>query len=278
MKPEKTTPNKRLKSYSALAASLIAVGGAADAQIVYTNVTDYVGIFNGDSYPLDLNNDGNTDFNVNMSKYTFTSSYYGGSYSFRTISAKASTNNKISRATSSSYYAAALALNATIDSNNNWGYGSNANMAGGFGSFAFGAWVGQQDMYLGLELTVNSNTYYGWARLSVSQAADTFFFKDYAYQLTKKKQILAGDKGITTSIDPTDAPVSSVYASEKMIYVNLEEANNSSISITNVLGEEVRSLVAEDKNSRIDMSAFPTGIYFVTVRRDNAVTTSKVYL
>lgn len=280
MKSEKTTQlNNKLKSYSALAASLVAVGTAADAQIVYTNVTDYVGIFNGDNYPLDLNNDGNTDFNISMMKSTFTSSYYGGSYSFRNITAKNANNNRIVRASSSSYYAAALALNAPIDNSANWGYGSNAMMAGAFSYWVWGPWQGQTDQYLGLELTVGSNVYYGWARLSVSQQADTFYFKDYAYQLTKNKQILAGDMGITTGLaSGSENADASVFLYDKELSVTLANEVNSVISITNVLGQEVKSVITSDKVNRIPMDGLNTGIYFVTVRQDEAVSTTKVYL
>ena len=65
MQDKKATLSKKIKSYSALAGSIIAVSASADAQVVYTDVSpDSVINTSGGFYNIDLNADGTTDFQV----------------------------------------------------------------------------------------------------------------------------------------------------------------------------------------------------------------------
>ena len=84
MKKEKSLAEK-IKSYSTLAASILAVAKTADAQVIYTDVmpddTIHLGI-----YSLDLNNDGVTDFNLAQVAATSTSSSSSSSFNGVTIS------------------------------------------------------------------------------------------------------------------------------------------------------------------------------------------------
>ena len=62
---------KRLKSYSALAAGVLAASGSASGYIAYTNVDpDFTADADGESYELDLNNDGVIDFTIHRSRTT----------------------------------------------------------------------------------------------------------------------------------------------------------------------------------------------------------------
>ena len=61
---KKTTLNKKLKSYSALAVSALAASSAANAQIIYTNIADTLLDASGETYSIDLNNDATIDFTI----------------------------------------------------------------------------------------------------------------------------------------------------------------------------------------------------------------------
>ncbi|MGE0566572.1 MAG: T9SS type A sorting domain-containing protein [Bacteroidia bacterium] len=77
------------------------------------------------------------------------------------------------------------------------------------GSFATGTWAGQNDKYIGLALTVATNTYYGWARMSVSGSANSYTLKEYGYNSVPGASIAAGQActtntfPITVSVQPT---------------------------------------------------------------------------
>ena len=61
----------KLKTYSALACSLTALGNIVDAQIVYTDIVDFTGSANGAFYNLDLNGDAAMDFKNHGLRGTF---------------------------------------------------------------------------------------------------------------------------------------------------------------------------------------------------------------
>lgn len=265
---EKTTSAK-LKSYSSLAISFIAVAGAADAQVVYTDIVDYTGTMNGDIYKLDLDNDGSTDFTIfRVGSFTTGSSY-------ETVQCDAPGSNGIVGAGS---YADALAVNTAIGSSNNWLTGSTdmimaKNSQGGN---IKGQWPSQNDHYLGLMIMISGSPHYGWARLDVNKLCNMFTIKDYAYDKTAKTTIKAGDKGITTSIAGAGSQNAKVYAFGKTITVNTTDA--AAISVRNVLGQEVKTLTTSAAKTEVDMNDMPAGVYFVTVTTGGSSATVKVHL
>lgn len=275
MKPTKNISQK-LKSYSALAGSFIVAGSAADAQIVYTNITDYTGTMNGDTYQLDLNNDSNNDFDITLNIFASTKS------TINWVNAKGLGYNLLE--SNNTGGASALILNSNIGATNTWANGSNSGgllMAFGNNSFALGPWVGATDKYLGLKLIKNSQTYYGWARLDVNSLANVFTIKDYAYEMTADKTIKAGDMGTTTSIAESKELSVTVYSSEKTITVKQNgdaDLTGAVVSVKNVLGQEVRTATLDGKTTVIDMSGAPSGIYFTTVTKGEKSFTGKVYI
>lgn len=277
----KTTFQSKLKSYSALAGSLIVAGTAADAQIVYTDIVDYTGTLNGDTYQLDLNNDGTTDFNISRLDTSFTVSYVG--YTAKGVIGTKLNNNAIAVKGTGFYSTSALALqlNNVIGPAQIW---TNSYTSGNLAAMAFlvagsinaGPWVGVNDRYLGLRLENSGNIYYGWARVSVSANSQSFTIKDYAYRTSANTAINAGDKGSTTSIGEIGSDLTQVYASGRIITVN--NTAPAAISIQNVLGQEVRSLNSSEKKTEIGMSDMPAGVYFVTVAGADSRTTTKVFI
>src|SRR5258706_13927326 len=74
----KLSIRKPLASYSAAAIYFSSVSEPADAQIIYTDInpdtvliSEYGSV--GNTYPIDLNNDGITDFNI---RYGYASGWY----------------------------------------------------------------------------------------------------------------------------------------------------------------------------------------------------------
>jgi len=271
MKKNKTILNKKLKSYSALAASVVAITGTVNAQVIYTDIVDYTSISNSDTYSLDLDNDGTKDFDI----YTTTTASSGNTYSTVGINPLGS-----NRVMSSNSFAAALNVNSNIASSNAWTSGANRYMAYREinSSFTDGPWIGVSDKYLGLEFVSGGNTYYGWARLDVNKLANAFTIKDYAYNKTAGKSILAGDKGNTTYTQENTIEGFSAFSYERKLTIKLDNFSGTIISVKNVLGQEVKSVVADDKITRVDLGETPTGIYFVTVTKEGKTATAKVYI
>jgi hypothetical protein len=207
----------RLKKYALSAAAFTAAGGAANAQIQYTDIIpDDTVTGGGATYALDLNNDGTTDFNffvVNTnysSSFSSASGFYFSSQQIQGIGINAS-NSSNGIMIDSNYTPYALsngiaingaatftssgALAANIVSVYSYSfntYSGGAYTGNGSNSSVIGNWQGAVDKYLGLKVQVGTNTYYGWARLTV--LSDTqFVIKDYAIQVNPNVSINAGD-------------------------------------------------------------------------------------
>jgi hypothetical protein len=202
MKKESTL-SKKLASYSALASTVLMVSKIADAQIMYTDVNPDDTAHVVGSYLLDLNNDGATDFQFNL--------ILSGNNDLIRVVGSGSDAVLVSSHIpyAGYYYANTLDANALIGGSASWG--SKAILASFFASTFFGNWVNVSDRFLGLKLVVNSNTFYGWARLSVNQACDQLIISDYAVDTVANEIIAAGDKCgnysvyATTVINPFDS-------------------------------------------------------------------------
>src|ERR1043166_5658877 len=62
----KSTLAKKLAAYSGLASAILIAAKSSDAQIIYTDLNPDATTVLGDTYLLDLNNDGINDFRFNL--------------------------------------------------------------------------------------------------------------------------------------------------------------------------------------------------------------------
>jgi hypothetical protein len=184
--------------------SVLALAQPSEAKIVYTPanvVVKCTGRFCDPPYHLDLNNDGVTDFTIQVT------SFIGGvcdgdSY---VTEVPASGNGAIG----SGGYAAALVQGAPI--------GHSQQFQGGKGTMAWsdtvqfpychtthgGASYGVTNRYLGLSFQRNGRIHYGWARLNVWSGNVDVILTGYAYETIAGKSIKAGQtKG--PADDPTN--------------------------------------------------------------------------
>lgn len=271
MKKETATLLKKISSYSSMAASLLAISNAANAQIVYKDIDpDFVGTGNGTSYDLDLNNDGTTDFQINLTS---------NGNAFKLLM-NASDANAIAGTSSNPYkYPFVLGLNDVIDDGLTWVEGAYQTLAtSGYFQNPYGEWFGATDGYLGVRLKMGISKFYGWIRMDVSEDGKTFTVKDFAYQSTADMEILAGDAG-NVGITPVNAAGYTVFAANKNIHVQLP-ANNLSgdVTITNLIGQTIKAADINASVMKINMADQTPGIYLVTVRQDGKVFTQKVVI
>src|SRR5690554_3331753 len=69
--------SKQLAKYGALTAAIIGVADANGQSIIHNDISDFIG-GTGDTFLLDINNDGVNDFQITHNFYS--SSYYSSSY------------------------------------------------------------------------------------------------------------------------------------------------------------------------------------------------------
>lgn len=164
----------------------LALAKGASAAVVYTDINpDYNGGV-GNTYNLDLNNDGTADFEI----------YHDGFYNLF-LAPLAANNEALGTGSSNYQYPYALNTGASISASASGNWNNNGFSTGyqslNYGSYGtFGHWVNVADKYLGLRFQVGGNTYYGWARLTVNSDGSSWIVKDYAYEDTPGVGITAG--------------------------------------------------------------------------------------
>ena len=203
--------NRQLNTYaqvaSAAGVSVLALAGASEAKVVYTetNLVTHAG------FPLyiDLNHDGINDFQLRTTYYAGTAGLEIG----LNAAGYRNTDNVVAgrRFSHSSYFlsaASALPAGARIGPKGNFSdrfpfmaeelFQKN----GGSQNSDLGPWAGKgngvSEKYLGLKFVVDGEVHYGWARLSVTLGHHRQFddvsgtLTGYAYETVRNRPIIAG--------------------------------------------------------------------------------------
>jgi|ERR1017187_345099 hypothetical protein len=203
--------NRQLNTYaqvaSAAGVSVLALAGASEAKVVYTETHQVTHA--GVPLYIDLNHDGIKDFLLRTSFYRGSSGIQVG----LAASGYRNANNVVAGRRFSSgggYFlsaASALPAGARIGPKGNFSVRSPfmaAELFNGVGSqySDLGPWAGKgegvRDRYLGLKFVVGGEVHYGWARLSVTlghhrQPDDVIgTLTGYAYETVPDKPIVAG--------------------------------------------------------------------------------------
>mgnify|MGYP003109825248 CR=1 FL=1 len=160
--------------------------------IVYTDIEpDFISGDLSDYYNLDMNNDQIIDFILISEGYE--------NYEWLRINSSPNVENSIISYTP--WYSHPISLNSGKEIFNLQGY-TNGESYETWAIFAdcysgkedcYFYWKENIDNYLGLRFFINGNTHYGWARVNVTSVTQ-WVIKDYAYNATPNKPILAGQK------------------------------------------------------------------------------------
>lgn len=279
MKDKKATLSKKIKSYSALAGSVIAVGATADAQVVYTDVAPDVTVNTpGGFYNLDLNNDGTTDFQI------MTNSVSTSGYVYDYVAAIPSQGvNAID--TIAGGYAEALAAGVGVCTTSLWADSISNPYAGLLAlnltapfAFTTGNFFGATGKFVGLRFQKTGVNYNGWVRLNVAADAKSFTVIDYAY---KNNPTACSVTGLLTDVGIAESALANevtIYSAEQNITVKLNPSVTieGTIIISNTLGQEVAKVNIANSETVIPMHSFSTGVYLVTVEQSNGSYTKRV--
>lgn len=269
----------KLKSYSALAGTIIAAANTADAQIVYTDIIpDSTVTTDGGSYDLDLNNDGTFDFTFNLTINP------GGSSSsapppYNKVGVAALNSNLVAGSATGAYiYPLAMNAGDTVKPSLTWNMGTSQSMGSYWGGTApYGNWLGKTNKFIGLKLDVSGSIYYGWARLDVTPTATAFTIKDYAYMNAVNQPIVAGASASVGIVENNLAGLQ-IYNDNRRVFIRLQNAVEGTISINNTLGQEVYNSKTEGTEQEIGLADVKAGIYFVSIRSQNIRFTKKIII
>ncbi|MEO5673019.1 MAG: T9SS type A sorting domain-containing protein [Chitinophagales bacterium] len=281
-----------LKHYTAMAASFLALKKESDAQIIYTDIPDtiiYIGSFaNPESYALDLNNDGQTDFRFDFSGAQFASSGY--EINLFTLNEYLSGNpNQIE---GNMHDASALIEGDTISKAKPWisasfvYMGYFASSFSGYNSstivsqfFSSGNWVNVNNRYLGVRLILSTDTLYGWIRMDVA-VKDSVVIKDYAYNTVAGEEIIAGEGSIPVNVDGKNKEgdfdiFPNPAASMMHLKLGEEFANGSMVTIIDLSGKKVFSRYISTAGVSFNISQLMKGTYFIEIKNNAAIKVKK---
>ncbi len=215
MKNNPSESTQKLAAYASLAVAAIALHTDTQAAIQYTDIDpDTLVTGNGSIYDLDLDNNGSADFRFKANANVTSVSY------FKDIDIKALGNNQVLAETfpfpttwgaTWPYGADGLSNGQMIKPVGKWGPGSYPTYWGSFsvsipgtldlarkhrtfpyGDFSGGHFLGTSDQYIGLQLEVSAQHYFGWIRVDVSANADSLWIKDFAFEDLPNTAIAAG--------------------------------------------------------------------------------------
>jgi hypothetical protein len=200
--------------------AVLALAQPSQAEIVYTQA--HLKLRNGAFVPLDLNGDGVADFKLRVLHYCDVTCGIGNfptgtgdSVRSAFIVGAQSQNQIVFQVSASNLFASNLKPGARIGAGENFRAGREFDLFGcgyyrGEGG-CNGGWQQQGERtasgYVGLEFSANSETYYGWARVSISQEKEvtTGLLEGYAYENIPGRQIRAGETSGTdqeSAIEP----------------------------------------------------------------------------
>lgn len=235
-----STLSEKIKAYSTLAGSVVALAPAANAQINYTDINPDSVFTNPGSFDIDINNDAINDFQFNLSKTNSSTTFISTYSSYFYFAIRSSTNSlRISPLGTagnqilSAGYPAALNLNDPITKAQSFN-GSSSQLLANYSytyfrfvssfsastntyRYSYGNFLNASNKFLGVRVVTSGDTLYGWVRLDVAGQVSGYTVKDYAFQTCPGIGIKAGDQG-------------NIKASPALTPTGMDMANNNNAS------------------------------------------------
>ncbi len=268
------------------------------AQAVYTDLEPDIEIqFDEETAGIDMDNNGTFDFAFLKTSggyyfyWTFTSTQV---YRFRDriwagpqipSNAIAGDYDYDSYAGPITYFPYALLSGTPINEDlswQNWGFQI---MEMGFYGFDFvfasGNWAPDKDSsFLGVKFMDDEEClHYGWIRCTTADSSKRLIIHDYAFENKCDTPIIAGDTiGDTTQvgIEELNTLMANVYSFSKTIYINVNTP--AKLEVVNMQGEALIVQLLAQESTQINMSHFPSGIYFVKLNSGDRSFVKKVYM
>lgn len=268
---------------------------SAHAQLVCTDIIpDTTLDENGDTYYLDLNNDGTTDFIIShtetpgeycCSDFVNQGCFISPLAGCAIVDIPASINIDVTEfgdlvsASSSSWN---QALNQELASENH--FCTPFGCSSGYNN----TWSGLQDKYAALRIKIGLDTLYGWVRMSVGMSGSDVTIKNYAYNSVSGGSLHAGDtcsvasninEPTQTSFDIFPNPSHGVF---NLQYGFSDGSTDATVEIRNELGQVVFEknypLLDGLLRQQVHRDNLEAGMYNVLVHTGAQMITQKVLI
>lgn len=290
MKKEKL--EKTILRYSGVATALLGAQ-AANGQVIWTDIADTTIQKNGGYYDLNIDQDtaGIVDFRIVQVIDSLSSAF---SVTGVLVQAQGNAGNQVLGANYGNYnYAFRLNVGDSIGNGRPF---NGINSARNVGYMAFegdgsgypnSQWVdtnnGIVDGFLGLRFKADVNdtirTFYGWARIDVSDSLESFTIKDFAYESTPLKTITAG-QGSPIGVEEFHVEVPSLNQRALVLDLNLPESfqPESEIIFSDLSGKMIQKIERKGHMNSISLENLPKGVLVATVRTNGMDISKKVVI
>lgn len=280
---------QKIASYSALAGAFVLVNTGANAQVMYTDVDpDETYDADGDFYEIDLNMDGDVDYMIKLADFTYPGFFYSISNPSNTWAGAIrnvrvySYNGSVGAESGSSGTLLPYALNAGVEINSDMQFLTSASYANQILGFYLGVidypaagstypfvnvgnWPGKDEKFLAFALNDGGDTYYGWARLSVSDGSDEFTIHDYAVKQSADTPIETGELvGVHTVIQNNQLSAYSFGSTINLVVKDLQ-TNGATVKVFNMEGQIIFQNELNLSGMQINLDKAATGNYTVQV-------------
>jgi len=280
MKDLSLLKKKKLAGYSAMAGALIAANHqSADAQVIYHDIipdTVLDNYLNNYHYELDMNNDGQVDFELSWRQIIGSNGFYG-------VIAYGG-NNSIMLTQYGGPYIAALNscenISAIPPGNDVWSTYSTVAML--HTTSGFSPWLNNgADKYVALKLHLADGNHYGWLRVTCNPgnniADGSMALKDYAYQTIPDSAIVTACANQVKDIATPD--LFDAYIEDQQLIVRFNQSPlPSQIFLLNEVGIKLREQSITQSELVTDVSQLAAGIYFVVVEDNEKRQVKKVMI
>ena len=295
-----------IKAYAASAISFLTIHQEAEAQVVYVDIDpDIVLSEGGQAAELDLDQNGTVDFWFhNNSFFLQYYTYDGGTTSFTrqnlligpeiggNFIAGNSEFISLGYSAFTRFYPYAIEYGSKISDSISFQTAGLQILAlrsidtlGGIVGFGFNCnWYNLEntesiDHYLGIKFSSGELTNsFGWIRCDVKDEGRTLVIKDYAYETTPNYPIIAGDKLHYVEIDSLPAAPVEIYSFNETLYINLKDSAETSITVTNLLGQNIINFKTFKLQNTVDMTTVASGIYVVTAEYQDKFYSTKIMI
>lgn len=252
-------------------------GNDVRGQIIYTDLIPDRSPVTSQTYPgvyipgtpvnIDLNNDGIMDYSF-QSTYSYSSHITSESFFMIPL------NNNIVIDTTK------LQANDPINWNYNWTHNHqtlSSSTITQYNTFYGGFWGnGNVEGFLGLQIEVNGNYYFGWVRLRASAG-----ITDYAYEINGNP-LYAGQMTIGVDENSKNENLITVYPAPFQSALNLKieqpSASSLKININNIYGQLVYTNCFENTSNVVNLHLdnLSSGIYFLSAEVDGKKVIKKI--
>lgn len=293
--------SSKVKSYSAVAGSMLVSGFATAQNIQYTDVNpDVVLDKTSGPFELDMNNDTGIDITFQVASFNGngSSTYMGIPFTFVYNGSQA---NALPGAgggvqgqvvgSSSTFGITALNGGDLIAAANNFSSQSAAlGVKGTVSVPAFninyninqGEFLGVSQKFMGMKFSAGASVHYGWVRLSLDTLDPSglkLTIHDYAYNANPDEQILAGEGSITGLNAVSIENKVTIKPMLDQVYINVTpDLIGGSVKLVSIEGKEILSSKITDIGTIIDLKGITTGIYHIQSLFDQGQISKKIYV